>query len=256
MNFTDWSEEITKNLKQAQEQYWKNIAEQRAKADRAQASDAPNVADGLEKIWSLFSSQVPKQADDVMKHVFNMGKNRDHSPDSFSAFKDVVDSMVESQLHSFGIPTKKAQEALLEQVEQLKLENKTLNERIEALEQAAKEHQASAPEKAFKATATRMSKPAGVKKMSKSKPSGDHQEALKNKAALLHPDDLTKIKGIGPVMRDKLVAAGIQSFKQLGSLTTDQAQDLDDQLALQGRLLRDDWVGQSAKLATTVNVQP
>lgn len=44
MNFTDWSEEITKNLKQAQEQYWKSMAEQRAKPGSDPASDIPKMA--------------------------------------------------------------------------------------------------------------------------------------------------------------------------------------------------------------------
>jgi len=273
MNFTDWSEEITKNLKQAQEQYWKSMAEQRAKAGSGEASRTHHGTEGFEQLWSLLSSRMPKQADDVMQQVFGTGKNRDQFSDNFSAVKDVVDSLVESQLHSFGIPTKKAQEELLNQVKQLTLQNEILKERIKVLEVAAAEHEQPAEKKEFKAKANRVSKPAGVKKVAKSagsakpmskvkpvktktpspeKPAASKKPTAKKKAVTKSkPDDLTKIKGVGPVIKDKLVAAGIQTFQQLGALTQDQAQALDEQLGLQGRLLRDGWVVQAAKLAAS-----
>lgn len=243
MNFTDWSEEITKNLKQAQEQYWKSMAEQRDNTERQQTSDAPNMTEGMEKLWSFISPQMPKQADDLMQQIFGMGnKGRDPFADNASAVKDVVNSLVESQLHSFGIPTKKAQEELLQQVEDLTRENETLKSRIVELE-AALAKQGRAEEKPFKATATKISKPAGVKKVAKY--SGSTQQAHPSQEA----DDLTQIKGIGPVIKQKLAAAGIKTFNQLGSLTPEQAEKLDAELDLKGRLLRDNWVAQAAALA-------
>ena len=39
-------------------------------------------------------------------------------------------------------------------------------------------------------------------------------------------DDLTLIKGIGPVYRDRLTAAGIHSFTDLGSATADNVAEI------------------------------
>ena len=167
MNFTDWSEEITKNLKQAQAQYWKNMEEQRAKPEGDATFDTPKMTENLEQLWSFISPQMPKQADDVMKQVFDMGKSRDQFSDNFSGLKDVVDTLVEAQLQSFGIPTKKSQEELLKQVEMLTLENETLKQRILELEEEAVSQKQPTEEKEFEATAKRMSKPAGVKKIDK-----------------------------------------------------------------------------------------
>ena len=286
MNFTDWSEEITKNLKQAQEQYWKSLAEQRAKAESYQATDIPNMTESMERLWSFISPQMPKQADDVMQQFFGMGNKRhDQFTDNYNAMREMVDSLVESQLHSFGIPTKKDQEDLLKKIEELTLQNEILKERIEVLEADAEKHEQAAPEKEFKATATRVSKPAGVKKVAKSaskvkpistpkaKPVDAKQKQPSKTAATTKPskaktaaptkkpavkkkpankaqaDDLGKIKGIGPIIKQKLADAGIKTFDQLAALTTTQAQTLDDQLGLNGRLLRDDWAGQAAILA-------
>ena len=254
MNFTDWSEEITKNLKQTQEQYWKSMAEQRAKSENSQTSEIPKMTEGLEQLWSFISPQMPKQADDIMKQVFGMGKNRDQLSDNVSVLKDVVDSLVESQLNSFGVPTKKAQEELLEQVEQLKFENKTLKEHILVLEKQVAKHAPPAEEKEFKATAKKFSKRAKVKKVSKSASTTKTTSKFNHETIApspKNPDDLTKIKGVGPVIRDKLLAAGFQTFDQLGALTTDQAEELENQLGLQGRLIRDNWVTQAAQLAST-----
>lgn len=295
MNFNDWSEEISKNLKQAQEQYWKNMAELHAKISGSAPPETPNMTEGLERLWSLISPQMPKQADDMMKQVFGMGKGRDQFADNFTAWKDVVDSLVESQLHSFGIPTKKAQEELVNQVEALTLENETLKTRIKELEAELAKQDKAASKKSSTGTGSKTKKistPASVKKMPKSKakakplskakttkaPSSTTDTAPPKKAAKTtpkttpkttakkpvtkkpastkkstakaKPDDLSQVKGIGPVIQKKLIAAGITSFAQLAALSPDQAQKLDEQLNLQGRVIRENWVSQAAKLAT------
>jgi class III poly(R)-hydroxyalkanoic acid synthase PhaE subunit len=61
-------------------------------------------------------------------------------------------------------------------------------------------------------------------------------------------DDLTAIKGIGPKMMEKLYAEGIKSFSQLAKMNADFAEQLDETLKTQGRILRDDWIGQAKKL--------
>jgi len=61
-------------------------------------------------------------------------------------------------------------------------------------------------------------------------------------------DDLTAIKGIGPKMMEKLYAQGIKNFARLAEMNTKFAEELDETLKTQGRILRDDWIGQAKKL--------
>ena len=61
-------------------------------------------------------------------------------------------------------------------------------------------------------------------------------------------DDLTAIRGIGPKMMEKLYAQGIKNFARLAQINKKFAEELDETLNAQGRLLRDDWVGQARKL--------
>jgi class III poly(R)-hydroxyalkanoic acid synthase PhaE subunit len=61
-------------------------------------------------------------------------------------------------------------------------------------------------------------------------------------------DDLTAIKGIGPKMMEKLYAQGIKNFARLAQMNTEFAEELDETLKAQGRVLRDDWIGQAKKL--------
>ncbi|MGB5745270.1 MAG: class III poly(R)-hydroxyalkanoic acid synthase subunit PhaE [Sedimenticolaceae bacterium] len=61
-------------------------------------------------------------------------------------------------------------------------------------------------------------------------------------------EDLTAIRGIGPKMMEKLYAQGIKNFARLAQINKRFAEELDETLNAQGRLLRDDWVGQAKKL--------
>jgi len=97
------------------------------------------------------------------------------------------------------------------------------------------------------------------KEEKKSKPSvGTDQEAKTN--TLLEslgafdintqqPDDLKKVKGIGPVMEKTLNQIGIYSFNQVSKMT-EKEYDLLDSItgSFPGRAQRDDWAGQANKL--------
>lgn len=61
-------------------------------------------------------------------------------------------------------------------------------------------------------------------------------------------EDLTQIKGIGPKMAEKLYEQGIKNFNQLATMNAKFAEQLDDVLRAQGRILREDWIGQAKKL--------
>jgi molybdopterin-containing oxidoreductase family membrane subunit len=63
------------------------------------------------------------------------------------------------------------------------------------------------------------------------------------------PDDLKKVKGIGPVMEKTLNKIGIYSFDQVSKMTNKEYDMLDSITgSFPGRAQRDDWAGQAKKL--------
>lgn len=64
------------------------------------------------------------------------------------------------------------------------------------------------------------------------------------------PDDLTRIKGLGPKAAAQLKLLGITRFVQLGALGTAESAALDEQMGVfRGRLERDRWIEQARYLA-------
>lgn len=63
-------------------------------------------------------------------------------------------------------------------------------------------------------------------------------------------DNLTKIKGIGTKIEEKLNELGVFHFDQIAAWTEKEIAWIDEHLAFTGRVKREDWVGQAKKLAT------
>ena len=64
------------------------------------------------------------------------------------------------------------------------------------------------------------------------------------------PDNLTLIKGIGEVNEKKLNEHGIYHFDQIAAWTEADIVQAETYLEFDGRIAREDWVGQAAQLAT------
>ncbi|NIJ19866.1 putative flap endonuclease-1-like 5' DNA nuclease [Sphingomonas naasensis] len=63
-------------------------------------------------------------------------------------------------------------------------------------------------------------------------------------------DQLTRMKGVGPKLAEKLNALGVTSFAQIAALSPAEAEALDAQLGtFQGRMQRDRWIEQAGFLA-------
>ena len=62
------------------------------------------------------------------------------------------------------------------------------------------------------------------------------------------PDDLTRIKGIGPKLSDKLNTLGIYQLRQIASWTAEEADWFDAELNGKGRIAREDWISQAKHL--------
>jgi small subunit ribosomal protein S2 len=62
------------------------------------------------------------------------------------------------------------------------------------------------------------------------------------------PDDLAKLSGVGPQLVKKLNDAGIFHYWQIAGMTSDDVKKVDQDLKLNGRIARDDWVNQARAL--------
>jgi len=59
------------------------------------------------------------------------------------------------------------------------------------------------------------------------------------------PDDLAKLTGVGPQLVKKLNDAGIFHYWQIAGMTPDEAKKVDQDLKLNGRIARDNWISQA-----------
>ena len=89
--------------------------------------------------------------------------------------------------------------------------------------------------------------PKAKKEAKPSAPAGEGDAVFQAPAG--EPDDLKKISGVGPVLEKKLNDLGVTQFAQVAAFTKEDIVKLDDALSFKGRIERDDWVGQAAKLA-------
>ncbi|WEX87459.1 NADH:ubiquinone oxidoreductase [Sinorhizobium garamanticum] len=65
---------------------------------------------------------------------------------------------------------------------------------------------------------------------------------------LVGADDLKRISGIGPKLEQLLNARGIRRFADIAAWNEAEVARLDKELGFDGRILRDDWVGQAKAL--------
>ncbi len=64
------------------------------------------------------------------------------------------------------------------------------------------------------------------------------------------PDDLKRIKGVGPVLEKMLHQLGVYSFWQVAEWTPADVNHVDDLLEVfKGRIVRDAWVPQAQRMA-------
>ena len=93
----------------------------------------------------------------------------------------------------------------------------------------------------------------------KPKPSASKAGAVANALAAPRggvPDRLTLIKGIGPVNEKKLNDHGIFHFDQIAAWKKADIEAVEAYLAFDGRIAREDWIGQAKVLAKTAKAAP
>jgi small subunit ribosomal protein S2 len=62
------------------------------------------------------------------------------------------------------------------------------------------------------------------------------------------PDDLAKLQGVGPQLVKKLNDGGVFHYWQIAAMTPEDAEKLDRDLKLNGRIARDGWINQARGL--------
>ena len=110
-----------------------------------------------------------------------------------------------------------------------------------AASKKAAPNKAAAPKVAAKAAPAKESAP----KKAEPKKAAPKKAAAKSGDA----DDLTQISGVGPVIVKKLHALDVTTFAQIAAWSKDEIADMDEKLSFKGRIDRDDWLAQAAKLA-------
>lgn len=158
---------------------------------------------------------------------------------AFMALKEGMNKQAEQMYRSMNIPTRTEVNSAYEKQQNLKRENRQLKQTLKALEKrvAALESQQTATptEKVVKETEPMVEAVQEVV---------EQQTEIFTQAAEAI-DDLTKIKGVGPVISEKLYDMGINTFLQMSELTNERMEQLDDVFGSQGRILRENWVGQA-----------
>ncbi len=142
-----------------------------------------------------------------------------------------LNELAEHQYQLMNIPTRSEIDTMQHRQQENRREARLLRHEIALLREQVEKLSAQPPAASSPRAATRAKAPA-----QKRLPIDDVEE------------DLTAIRGIGPKMMEKLYAQGIKNFARLAQINKKFAEELDETLNAQGRLLRDDWVGQARKL--------
>ena len=79
-------------------------------------------------------------------------------------------------------------------------------------------------------------------------PQSQAVSAISQRKSTQDNDDLTRIKGIGKVLKGKLNELGIHSFAQIASFTRADIDRVNEQLSFKGRIQREKWVEQAKAL--------
>lgn len=107
------------------------------------------------------------------------------------------------------------------------------------------------PDSAPKKEAPAAAKPAKTKEVFETDaPKPEAFGGANLESAKANPDDLKKIKGVGPVMEGILNGHGCYTFEQVAGLSDKDVEWVAANInTFPDRIVRDDWVGQAKKLA-------
>lgn len=111
---------------------------------------------------------------------------------------------------------------------------------VPAAEKATDMSVAETPERAAAAAFVEMPEPVAVKV-----PVGKRKRTV---GKVARTEDLKRISGLGPKLEQLLNGLGIRGLKDVAAWSLDDVERMDAALGVEGRIARDDWVGQAKKL--------
>ena len=140
---------------------------------------------------------------------------------SLMALRKEMNVLQEKTYKAMNLPTRSEINALQLRLHQQRRENRQLRDSLQALSKQLENKAPSKPKVKLKA-----------------------HKAKQRPAA----DDLSKIKGVGPRMNERLNLLGIQSFAELAAMQAEELKALDGALNAGGRVLHEQWAKQAASL--------
>ena len=102
---------------------------------------------------------------------------------------------------------------------------------------------------AKKKAAPKKEEPTAEAPKAEAKPAVTELQAAPKTAAPASNDDLTKMKGLGKVMAEKLASEGITSFAQIAGMSNDDISALEEKIGAAGKFEKNEWVAQAKDLA-------
>ncbi|SCB15699.1 5' DNA nuclease [Rhizobium hainanense] len=90
--------------------------------------------------------------------------------------------------------------------------------------------------------------PAAAKKVEVAAPVAAKTAPVRGRKAAEKADDLKRISGVGPKLEQVLNGRGIKRFADIAAWSDADVERIDAEFGFDGRILRDDWVGQAKAL--------
>jgi class III poly(R)-hydroxyalkanoic acid synthase PhaE subunit len=145
---------------------------------------------------------------------------------SLMAVRKEMNKLAEDNYRAMNLPTRSDLDAVAQRALQAQRENRALKRELKRLGNQVELLQQNAS--------------AGSRPTSKSRAAAKPKQQAQ--------DDLTRIKGIGPKMQERLHEEGIKTFKQLAALNKNAVSSLEENMKLVGRITREKWVQQAETL--------
>ena len=170
---------------------------------------------------------------------------------ALSQLASLEDEALEPLAATLGLKTPKAIERWREEARALQGESSgTARDETPQSKMPEAETPSPAPERpAVEREKAEAAQPEEVQEASSTKKSTESPKPPETDVEEPAPNNLTRIKGIGPAYEQRLKEAGIVTFSQLAALSDEQVGELEETMKFRGRITRDAWREQARGLA-------
>ena len=141
---------------------------------------------------------------------------------SLMAVQQASNELMEDVYQAMNLPTRTDLEAVSRKLQQVRRENRQLRKQITVLSDRLNE----------------------LEKAGAEKPTETRRQSASEKISM-QKDDLTRIKGIGPKIQERLYEQGITAMEQLATMGQQSVKDLEEVLNATGKITREQWIKQA-----------